>query len=396
MVSAFFSGNAVRKSASKSPLRRVAICLTVFFCPAGVNATPCDDLARSAAVYLHDPLFDPRALEIIRRHPISELTRQASLENRHFLFSAFDTGFDIEHPRGGMGYVVQNRMIRKILQTVFPGSRFHDPANGAPEWPSRRDLLTYRLRDFALGSFTHWDWGSEAGNTLQMVHLKQGNPEIFVRSKESARAPYGIPDTAHVVSVYSSGEGLQEIPAILTGFPSLPDIIIVSISMDYPLDRLKEDLGVKRPYVVLSELAKDPSSFSRKKGRSHSQSKPLVILNDSRGRMPEMHAASDQVIVIGPNNFFEPLMVKRPTLIYAGKNLRYNRNALERMEEAALATGGAVVVNPKTPFSQGIRRLLAVNPEHIEHPAFAIPPGQVRNGFENLLDHLNRLIRDQW
>jgi hypothetical protein len=127
---------------------------------------------------------------------------------------------------------------------------------------------------------------------------------------------------------------------------------------------------------------------------------PLIIYNDTRGRLPELYSASDLAIVFGANNFFEPLIAKCPTLLCPGRgaDLDYSPGAYAQLAETALATRGAAIFfadQSVEALHQSYRLLLQIRPEDLAHPAFVRPASNPLSGFNDLLDDLEEKIRIQ-
>ncbi len=297
-----------------------------------------------------------------------------------------------------MGYIVQRRALRKLLSTIFPNVEFkHEEA--------------YEIFNL-FGSSTNfptvkiWEWDHALNHTwrlehenapdldqyLQMARLKMGNPQVFSFDQKMLRRHFHIPEVSRVASLYVSPTSFEEIDLLLDRLPQKPDYFFISISQKTTPQVLKNYLP-DHEILILSELSLHGSPLPPHPSR------PVAILNDSRGRMPEIHAMSDYAVVMGPNNFFEPLMVKRPTLIYPGASPRvwkyYSRPVYAEMVATAVASGGAIGIWDLDHLNDDYRKLMAIKPEAIEHPAWVKKPFASKTGLELLLDRIEFMICKQ-
>ena len=231
------------------------------------------------------------------------------------------------------------------------------------------------------------------------MHLKLGNPEVFHLSKATLRNRYGIGLHQKVLSIYTTQSGIQEIPSLLKAFPNTPDVVFISISNSFPANSiwtlLEGRVDRSFEFIELSEMSAANSRDSSGSSFRLDVKRTRIVYNDSKGRMPELYAASDYAIVIGANNFFEPLMIKVPTLIVDGKYFNYNSAAWTKLKNTALATGGAVSIPRAAPDRGGVKALLKIDASKIEHPAFVIPTGENKTGLHSLLDQIEFLVREQ-
>ena len=357
--------------------------------------TNCNDLA--VAVYQAEPVLDSRTDGILKKHPITALAGELRNSGIHLTFNLHGA-YDVDHP-SATGYVVQRRMLRRLLQMIFPEAGF-------PEWlksdlTSERPVFDPHGREIALDpedSGLFLDWGLEHemldSREIEMSLLKMGNPQVFELSKSGMREKLGIAPDTRVASIYTSIDGVGDIGKILNRFPEKPEIVFLSFSSRADLANLKiifpEFAALNFSDLTLSELYSNPQAISDRK-------KKYLIFNDTRGRLPELYAASDYAIVIGANNFFEPLMARCPTLIYSGNldDLGYSIPLYRTMKAHAEATGGAIDLLWPYDAGAAYSRLVAIRPETIQHPAFTVSPHEKKTGLESLLDRLERKIRNQ-
>jgi|GEM_PF-3543281 len=370
-----------------------------FFCAGVVAVASCNDL--TTAHYSKDPGFDSRAEAILRVHPLHKLSEDFKRTGIRLAFD-LDGGLEYENRIRGAGYPIQRRVLRKILGMAFPGAVFAGPEAGSLSGANDPVHVNLGLIDSAL-QFDQFELGviePASRYQIEMSRMKLGNPEVFPYSRAAIRKSLGFPELSRIVSVYSSLEGLYSVDGLLRVMPVKPRYVILSHSSLVSLDEIKIRLMNSRDYdfaslrVILStpKILTDPA-YRSKEG-------PLIIYNDTRGRLPELYSASDLAIVIGANNFFEPLIARCPTLLYPGDPdfLDYSPKAYRQLAETAMATGGAVLFGGQRTNDALIRSyqtLLSVNPAKIEHPAFVRGSGTGLSGFNELLDDLEHKIRVQ-
>ncbi|NDG85383.1 MAG: hypothetical protein EBX52_10170 [Proteobacteria bacterium] len=370
----------------------------MFCAPTGADAS-CNDL--TTAHYSKEPEFDPRAEAILRVHPIHKLSEDFKKKGIRLVFD-LDGGLEFESRISGAGYPIQRRSLQKILKMAFPEAAFSSAVDAAPTGGIEPLPVNLGLIDSAL-QFDQFELGvlePASRYQVEMSRMKLGNPEVFSYSRSEIRKKLGFPLSDRIVSVYSSMEGLYGLHAMLRLMPEKPQIVILSHSTLMSLDEIKTLFGNARSYdfaslkVVLSrpEILTDAALRSK--------DCPLIIYNDTRGRLPELYAASDLALVIGANNFFEPLIAKCPTLLYPGSLdwLDYSPRAYRQLAETAVATGGAVLYggeHTREALTRAYEKLLMVNPSSIQHPAFVRPRNTGLSGFNALLDDLEEKIRSQ-
>lgn len=365
--------------------------------------------AETACSRLATPLFgdqfeviEARAYEEIRHHSISGLAHELK---RKGIVPQFQ--LDPEEmtglPSGKLGESIQTRMLVQILKTVFTDAQFKEPGHVAPEFdPKMRTILRVPVGVFDTAEDdSNWIeslWFHGHGH-IEMSLLKTANPMKSLVGREFARNKLGIPADKKVLSVYfdlrNSGEGLGR---LIAGMPAghAPDILILSQSWlfntDQPvIDRRVSQLAGMFPDAKVTKL----SDFSTKK--LPRDGKRLILFNDTKGRMPEVYAASDLAVVMAPNNIFESIRAGVPTLFFTNPMVLgdYNRAVFEKMAKTAEATGGGVdaKIPSKASLRLGFEKLAAIDRSKIKSPAFVIPGGEEKSAFTGLLDRIEALVR---
>lgn len=138
-------------------------------------------------------------------------------------------------------------------------------------------------------------------------------------------------------------------------------------------------------FVELSKLKKD--NFSKMSSG--------VVYNDTIGNMPFLYAASDLAVVVGPVNFFQPLVQGTRTLFVFPEDVRvsrgYNKLTIYRMSQIANKTKGFVRSTDFKNVSKDIEELLK-KPEPMP-PAFTKTKSTTY--FTKILDRMLLMILNQ-
>jgi hypothetical protein len=359
--------------------------------PALTQASPCSDLA--VAHQLKDPVLDARVAALLQSHAISRLEQEFYRRDIRLNFE-LDGNEDIERNVVGAGYPIQRRVLRRLLSLAFPDATFAD-ARVSELLDGSRTTVQFKLLDHALQDDEFALGIREPRNPteVEMTRMKLGNPEVYDYSRDQVRSHFGFSQEAKIVSIYTSNSGIAEVDRFLSAISDPPDVVILSYSYLAGLDEVKKWFknSSKYDFVKLSEF---------KKPTRRSKRGPLIIFNDTRGRLPELYSTSDFAVVIGPNNFFEPIIAHCPTLIYPGNPDRFNYSipAYIQLAEVAIATQGALILGSDSSpreFKELWERLSKIDRTKMVHPAFSNGLRGGRNGLEKLLDDLLSKIRFQ-
>ena len=353
------------------------------------------DLAQDLARYprprcnqLLNPLYDeqifvfsPETYQHIQAHSISTLSRQ--LLNRHI-------AIDFKMAKRSGGYFIQGRMFRQLLDEIFPPL----------VQPSNHHLqigIEITIPDSAM-------YGNPATTLLthfEMPLLKSGNPLIAPLSKSQVRARLHIPVHAKVATFYTDSTTWFE--SALVNIPDKPDVVILSTKeLLYSMEDMS-DLREKFPEYQVIEL-----TDLEKQHDQPNLNQRYLILNNTKRRMMELYTASDYAVVIGANNFFEPLQAHCPVIYFKnsimGNLFREDANEIldnylpsswKLMSDVAHQTHGAIGIIDYFDLPNAIRKIEKIRPEKILHPAFVNPPGRNQSRFDDILDQLEALVREQ-
>ena len=286
-------------------------------------------------------------------------------------------------PSHALGESIQTKTLIRLLSEIFPGSRINAPLE------PRQLLVMLPLVDNAELGMDRRSAGFKQSGHLEMSIMKSANPMISTLGRDYARNLFSISPAKKVLSVYTDDQNLSELGVLISRVPvsEKPDVVFLSKSV-------LDDGGavVILPKVpgyrmfTLSEVLREKELLEQ--GR-------LIIYNDSKGRMPEIYAASDFAVILAANNIFEPLQAKVPTIFFSGKEIlgAYSSPVFHSMAKVALATGGAIEVEGLDEFTRAYLRLSRIDRSRILHPAFVVPKGEGKSAFTKLLDKIEGEVR---
>lgn len=220
----------------------------------------------------------------INAHPLAQAIRERSKNGEGVRFVA--------DPRANYGgWVIQTRFLTKIIRLILPAA---DVASGGPG----EGRLPLRLTDSTLET-------SAPVNFFDMSDLKILNAGPPLSDQGSLRAMLGLPLNERIVSVYhalkKSVDG-KEIVREIFADPSVRIVVLSAQAADAQYDRLAWHDDI--PLITSSEWVATPA---------HRRPARAIIFNETRQRLPYIHAAADEVVVIGAANLFESIYAGRPT-----------------------------------------------------------------------------------
>lgn len=121
-----------------------------------------------------------------------------------------------------------------------------------------------------------------------------------------------------------------------------------------------------------------------------------IIVNSTFGMLPYVHKAADLAVVIGPINFFEPLAVGTPTLIFRKSDSEsrnsdfghYDEKIYDALIETGLSTGLAESTGSINRIAPAIQKLVT----RVSDPAFK-PTPVAEAAIPGFLDALEKHVR---
>ncbi len=279
------------------------------------------DLTVGAAAF--QPLVAWGDLPAVTGTPLAADLR--ALIDAHPLYAKLKTRFgsghglrfqnDVAASRGG--WLIQGLLLEGIIKHVFPGATFVSQC--------RENCLNLRLED------STW---RVTGNrsAFDMVDLKILNAGPVVPGAEQVRKLLSLPPRARIASVYDAIKTSLDARAIVRSLfdDQLVDIVILS-SQTREARHEKFGWHNEVPLFTSAEwVAMEPSMRPAR----------AIIYNDTRNRMPFIHAASDFVIVTGEANIFEPIFVGRPVFFDGkGGNVTRSGSGWKRIGDVAKRSG---------------------------------------------------------
>ncbi len=351
------------------------------------------------------PLSDA-LVEAIQRHPVSKLMKKYPDKNWTFVlenYTSEEKGIDPNSVQFGEN--IQAGFVAKILRAANPKARivsgtgdfFLDKYTG-PE----KNAFPILVQD-----------GTEAKeskyfNVVDMKIAKAANPTPPPLEHLAARERFGIGAEKKVASFYLDsldqsavidGETAADIPdsyrfknVFRRVEASTGDLDVVFVTMPYArgnkmdllIDSVTRPLGRPTRIFTLSDVSQSQIQQALAKGEK------VFIINDTRGRMPLIHAVADVTIVRGPINPFESLNAGTPTVAFFDQPMkpRYDLAAYQSMVQPAYQTGSFRYVQKLDDLSVA---LSSVREKRNTTPVPLIQDGK-GTPFSRLLDRLTEII----
>lgn len=329
------------------------------------------------------------AIQKISDHPIAQLARK--LQNgKNLIIELYPYS-----PNGGLipgayGESTQAHFVAKTLNALLPEAELRPKPKQSDRDSSKaspKKTLRLYIRDTAeaLGHSPLL----RTQDTLEMSVLKPANPTFSDIPRSKIRNVLGIKADTKVMSFYIQSS--DEVPNLkimerivqqgLNQSKEAIDPSIVFVSFGGQMTReghqsLFPNLAKTHEIKRLSEI-KDFSHLNHKK--------PLIILNDTQGRMPYLNGSADLNFVYGPVNLYEGLNSKTP-LIFVSKIGTYNQAAFDQMAEIAEATGGAKKVSDLDQITPDMVKTLMKQSQSMIAPYQTTTQG--KNPFDTYLNEL--------
>ncbi len=322
------------------------------------------------------------AIDIIRNHSIYKL-KDFHHQGRNLLLITSQNGTG----ESNLGESIQEMFLVKILKEIFPEAETN--LSGTVDTFSNKTRIWIRVTDSA--EFPSFSWEGE----IEMKDIKVVNPGLLTIQKSQLRKQLGIYQNLKIASLYSIVFPFQQHDFRLfteTIETTHPDVIFLSFGGYLISEKDLSFLKFAKKYfddiLFLSETHENDFNKKRKK--------PLLILNDVKGKVPYLYALSNLAIVHGPINIFEPLSVNTPTFFFGSQSTAmryYDRHVFSQMADIAKKTGGAFEVS--TPEELGTK----LKSFHYGSRYSITPPYLVKNGnkaqLEIFLDQFEKFIIKQ-
>lgn len=298
------------------------------------------------------------------------------------------------------GEMQQSLLIKQYLEFLFP------EAVVASQWDfsmSTKKPVKFKVIDTAENLSVQEGAVLDPTIVLDMPLLKRGNPGKTYFQKSNLRKVFGLREDLKVVHLYIKNEdylkeyGKDIVRHLLKSINI--DIFIVSLgnlyrTRSHNIEKSIVDSGTfeDRSFILLSEM----------KNNENSNLKKRVIINDTLGLMPQLHAVSDLAVVVGAINFIQPLNVGTKTLSLVPLRLLVDTegNTEQKYDEAALQE---IIKTAK--LSGGFQSLREINEipqalEKLRHQSAPLPPAFIKtknnkSAFDTVLDRIEESLRWQ-
>ena len=316
-----------------------------------------------------------------------------------------------DRSRSRVGEAIQSAFIAAVLKARFPGCTVKKGPDSGYLLPSNIDdpVINFHKEGQRVTAYLRVDDRIEDSQQspaaiVDMAIIKPANGVWQSIGKSEVRGAFGFGDTDRVASLYIDQLFIRErdgrkIDPDLWGVVTSPRFnrVFVSTTQTSQFDGFEkfeemygeplEKLGVG--LIKLSDFV--PSNVP--KGR-------VVIFNNTRGRMPWIHASSDVTIVRGPISIFESLSVGTPTVLILDTDAPLE---LDGMPNYAAHYQQSVVYQQSLAVAQstGIFRVASsveALPGTLDLPLGTFtPPWQVvkangKSALDIFLDHLHQLL----
>jgi hypothetical protein len=263
----------------------------------------------------------------LEAHPLTQALR-------HDFESGKNLSIDLGRPGLAFkGETLQTRFLAKIISIVLPKAHIVD----------RHSSPNPKLKPFYLTVSDTAERGDRdierSSNVIEMSILKPVNPGGETLDKNLVREIIGLHLDDKIASFYSSTNGDHE-----DYLPVLKEMFKTGIATGIIFSHTR-----RRELDIVEEFAKSEKikclRISELKRNSISKGEKFILLNDTIGRLPYIHTASDFVFVFGQGNIFESLNVNRHTYFFRYPRNGYSYSAWDRMTFIAEATNGGHAID---------------------------------------------------
>lgn len=260
--------------------------------------------------------------------------------NTEFVIFPYDPDIEAGHRLPMNGLQAQAVHLKRILKEVFPQSlvRAYRQGESLNEKPSLRRPIFMKVKDSAeKGDEVDWKSAGDGplGPIVEMSLLKVTNPGPNVLSKSELRKAFNIPESSRVLSIYASvGTSPSDVQAAIEAATKSTDFDVIIPSSRYWFELRERLEGLSEADLVRSSRV----SLIRLK-------KKTIIINETRGKLPEIYTASDAVLVLGSPNVVEPINAGLPTIVFRKAEWSFNQRVWSAQTALVESTGGGYVVD---------------------------------------------------
>lgn len=295
-----------------------------------------------------DPV-DPAFLDGLKFHPTFQALRSRYALGEKLAFTFEDEFHTVTQLNGAAG--IQANFASQVLTAVFP-----------------KAIVGLRDESRITTHMRLWDSGlPDPPKELDIAVLKSSNPGPAMPPQRELRQRMGLPESAQMASMYVAADSAPGARDVLKSLfrENLASMILLSwrspprSGVLASLHSAMNEQGVK----VIQSSDVPRSRFIP--GRRY------LVINETRGRMPYVHAAADFSIVLGSANIFEAGL--RPIYFQHSPAHGYDFNVWNAGTRRMLATGAGHVITSfmdlpalirATSGTQGVLREFEVVDEH--------------------------------
>lgn len=271
--------------------------------------------------------------QYIREHPVQRELANTLKKLKRAPSFAIQVGGVIGGSRSHkMGEYNQAVFLKKVIEAMFPESVVNlvdKLPDSLQTKPQQIVVSIYDLAECYVGN-------GPSEILMDMKLLKPANAIGLSMDPREIRRILGIPTRYKVLGVYDRWLEINQRELHFEGWNF--DVVFYSTNVAVG----EQTLGGNSPILFLSDLT--GADLSSRIDQARRDEKVLIIVNDTVGLLPYLHAAGDATFVTGAVNILESLQAGSPTVfIYEPHQfqMNYYDAVYKGLAERALATGHA-------------------------------------------------------
>lgn len=282
------------------------------------------------------------------------------------------------------GEIVQSVFLYRVLKSIFTEAQFSEMQNGVHRsLPRHLRVIEIAVADLAeFGSRDH-------SRTVPMEILKVVNPGPPRVAQALLRRSMRLPQDARIASIYASRySDRSDIMAALGTIlrDNLAQVVVFSKANRFSdveeIGRIvQENYGIR----VLN-----PEDLAAQPIRAGEQ---VMILNNTRGRIPYIHGAADFAVTIGSANIVEAPNMGTPSFHFRWAMHRYDQNNWDSQREYSERSGLGHAIQNSNDLIQMVPRVLGTRSTHSTSvPVYLIPNATSVRPIDRLVERIERLL----
>jgi len=361
-----------------------------------------------------------RIRQSIQEHEIASLKTLYG-DGENLVFNLFEKEFNQLALHTSNGENIQAHFVRNVLRELFPRAMYVNSLGDAikslepkfinPEDLSLEKAIKHLKSKHGKTAFQIFITDSAEGAGVQkkrqvldkskyldMPLLKTANGTNSSIDKLGIRNLFGLHVKDRVYSFYIHGSlavgntwnpPFGRLMSILQSENLVPDVCFVTSA---GLTKEGANRALKEQADLLGGTFRNLTDL--KQGEIATLARPIIIFNDTTGKVPVLHAAADLSVVKGPINPFEGLTVGTPTVVFNNKSTlnNYLPGTVEFMKQSVEATGGGKYVSSIGGF---LDVSLALFGKTVPLRPFEVPTRTGKTPIQEFLDSLRYLIEAQ-